>query len=152
MRLISPTIFFLFIFSSTSVMALQIGGREVSFDNVAVVVYDKTPDAKKMKRAAQTRLENILLDNGITILDQDKTAKLKNVWTRLEDPGYFVTAEDFVTNSSGYEIDGLIRLYLNADVTAALAGYHSATAQADIRFVDKDANVEAFTTIPMGVP
>lgn len=132
--------------------ALQIGGQEVSFDQVAVMVYTKTADASKMKRAAQNRIENILLDNGITVLDQGEADKLKDVWKRLEDPGYFVTAEDFVANASGYEIDGLIRLYLNAEATSALAGFHSATAQADIRFVDQDANVEAYTTVPMGVP
>ena len=132
--------------------ALQIGGKEVSFEQVAVMVYARTEDAKRMKRAAQTRMENILLDNGITVLDQAEAEKLKDVWKRLEDPGYFVTAEDFVANAGGYEIDGLIRLYLNADATSALASLHSATAQADIRFVDQDANVEAYTTIPMGVP
>lgn len=152
MRYTRPLIFFMSAMFSLSVQALQIGGRDVNFDTVAVMVFDKTPEAKKMKRAAQTRLENILLDNGITILDQGKADQLKNVWKRLEDPGYFVTAEDFVANASGYEIDGLIRLYLNADVTNALAGFHSATAQADIRFVDQEANVEAYTTIPMGVP
>ena len=149
MRLIPFLILFLF---ASSAQALQFGDREVNFDTVAVMVFDKTPMAKKMKRAAQSRLENILLDNDITILDQSKADELKNVWKRLEDPGYFVTAEDFVTNASGYEIDGLIRLYLNAEVTSALAGFHSATAQADIRFVDQEANVEAYTTIPMGVP
>lgn len=138
--------------SATQLHALQIGGHEVSFDQVAVMVYARTPAAKKMKRAAQNRMENILLDNGITVLDQAEANKLKDVWKRLEDPGYFVTAEDFVANASGYEIDGLIRLYLNADATSALANFHSATAQADIRFVDQDANVEAYTTVPMGVP
>lgn len=152
MRYTQVSILCLFALFETSAQALQMGGREVNFDQVAVMVYAKTPAAKKMKRVAQNRLENILLDNGITILDQGKAEKLKNVWKRLEDPGYFVTAEDFVANASGYEIDGLIRLYLNADVTAALAGFHSATAQADIRFVDQEANVEAYTTIPMGVP
>jgi hypothetical protein len=152
MRYTKILVLFLFSVFTTSAQALQIGGREVSFDQVAVMVFAKTPMAKKMKRVAQTRLENVLLDNGITILDQGKANKLKNVWKRLEDPGYFVTAEDFVANASGYEIDGLIRLYLNADATSAMAGFHSATAQADIRFVDEEANVEAYTTIPMGVP
>jgi len=152
MKYINTLMLTLFSLFAASTHALQIGGREVSFDQVAVMVYAKTTDAKKMKRAAQNRLENVLLDNGITILDQGKADKLKDVWKRLEDPGYFVTAEDFVANASGYEIDGLIRLYLNVDATSALAGFHSATAQADIRFVDEEANVEAYTTIPMGVP
>lgn len=131
---------------------LQIGGQPVEFEQVAVMVYAKTADAKKMQRSAQTRIENILLDNGITVLDQDKADDLKNVWKRLEDPGYFITAEDFVENADRFDIDGLIRLYLNADATSGLANFHTATAQADIRFVDKDANVEAYTTVPMGVP
>lgn len=131
---------------------LQIGGEQVSFEQVAVMVYATTPDAKQMQRSAQTRIESILLDNGITVLDQDKADDLKNVWKRLEDPGYFITAEDFVENAGQFDVDGLIRLYLNAEATTGMAGFYSATAQADIRFVDKDANVEAYTTIPMGVP
>lgn len=138
--------------SHVSHASLKIGGEDVEFEQVAVMVYAKTADAKKMQRSAQTRLENILLDNGITILDQDKADDLKNVWKRLEDPGYFITAEDFVDNADRFDIDGLIRLYLNADATTGLANFHTATAQADIRFVDKDANVEAYTTVPMGVP
>lgn len=135
-----------------SAHALEIGGNQVSFDQVAVMVYARTPEAKRVQRAAQSRMENVLLDNGITVLDQAEADKLKDVWKRLEDPGYFVTAEDFVANAGGYEIDGLIRLYLNADATTTLGNLHSATAQADIRFVDADANVEAYTTVPMGVP
>lgn len=138
--------------SSPLYASLTIAGQEVNFEQVAVMVYAKTPDAKKMKRTAKSRIENILLDNGITVLDQDKAEDLKNVWKRLEDPGYFITAEDFVENAEKYEIDGLIRLYLNADATSGLASFHTATAQADIRFIDKDANVEAYTTISMGVP
>ncbi|MDH5610965.1 MAG: hypothetical protein OEY66_00725 [Gammaproteobacteria bacterium] len=138
--------------SAPSYASLKIGGQEVNFEQVAVMVYAKTPDAKAMKRTAQTRIESILLDNGITVLDQDKADDLKNIWKRLEDPSYFVTAEDFVENAEKYEIDGLIRLYLNADATSALANFYTATAQADIRFVDKDANVEAYTTVSMGVP
>lgn len=132
--------------------ALKIGGQEVSFEQVAVMVYAKTPDAKAMKRTAQTRIESILLDNGITVLDQEKADDLKNVWKRLEDPGYFITAEDFVENAQKYQIDGLIRLYLNADANSGLANFYTATAQADLRFVDKEANVEAYTTVSMGVP
>lgn len=126
--------------------------QELAFEQVAVMVFPNTSDATKMKRAAQSRIESILLDNGITVLDQDKSEDLKSVWKKLEDPGYFVTAEDFVDNASGYDIDGIIRLYLNAEATSGLSGFHTATAQADIRFVDNEAQVQAYTTVPMGVP
>ena len=144
--------FIALLYSSLSSASLTIGGHEVNFEQVAVMVYAKTPDAKKMKRTAKSRIENIMADNGITVLDQDKAEDLKNVWKRLEDPGYFITAEDFVENAEKYDIDGIVRLYLNAEATSGLANFHTATAQADIRFIDKDANVEAYTTISMGVP
>jgi hypothetical protein len=142
-----------YLLCSPASAALQIGGKPVSFQRVGVVVYaKKSPEANSLKRVAQTRLENILVDNSITVLDQDKAEDLKKVWKKLEDPGYFITAEDFVANAEKYEIDGLIRLYLNADATQGLANFYTATAQADIRFVDHEANVEAYSTVPMGVP
>lgn len=66
--------------------ALQIGGQPVEFEQVAVMVYAKTADAKKMQRSAQTRIENILLDNGITVLDQDKADDLKMSGSALKIP------------------------------------------------------------------
>jgi len=143
----------LFLQDSAASAALQIAGKPVSFERVAVVVYaKKAPEGNAIKRVAQTRLENILADNGITVLDQKKAEDLKKVWKKLEDPGYFITAEDFVANAEKYQVDGLIRLYLNADVIQGLANFYTATAQADIRFVDHEANVEAYSTVPMGVP
>jgi hypothetical protein len=105
-----------------------------------------------MTRAAQSRIENILLDNGITVLDQDKAKELKDVWKNLEDPGYFVTADDFVENTDKFKLDGLVRVYLTAESNKGFANFYTATAQADIRFVSEDAQVEAHTTTPMGVP
>jgi len=146
------TVVVLWFISPVSIAGFSADYQELSFEQVAVMVFPNTGDATRMKRAAQTRIESILLDNGITVLDREKSEDLKSVWKKLEDPGYFITAEDFVDNASGYDIDGVIRLYLNAEATSGLSGFHTATAQADIRFVDSDAQVQAYTTVPMGVP
>ncbi|MGJ8669168.1 MAG: hypothetical protein ACSHXK_06740 [Oceanococcus sp.] len=125
-----------------------------SFKRVAVVVHAQNPTAKKLQRAAQSRLELILQDNGITVVDREESEKLKSIWTKLEDPGYFVTAEDFLENTSqaNVELDGLVVAYLSADTSPALGGYFSATAHADIRFVDSQAEVSSIRSQPQGVP
>ncbi|HEY5603686.1 MAG TPA: hypothetical protein VIM41_11310 [Gammaproteobacteria bacterium] len=148
-----PVLLFLLI-TVAHAQASTIGERikQASFSKVAVVVYPQNEPARKMVRTAQSRIENVLLDNGITVLDQDKANELKNVWKNLEDPGYFVTADDFVDNAEKYKLDGLIRVYLNAESSKGFANFFTATAQADVRFVAQDAAVEAHTTTPMGVP
>src|SRR5688572_24208512 len=63
---------------------------------VAVMVYAASPDAKNLAGSAQSRLEQILNDNGVEVTDRDESKKIKSIWKKLEDPGYFVTADDFV--------------------------------------------------------
>lgn len=121
------------------------------FSRVAVVVFAQGAEVPLAARAAQIRLEGILIDNGIEVLDQEKTQELTDVWAQLEDPGYFVTAEDFIEKAETYAIDGVVRVYLATDVVAGIANFFSATAQADIRFVAEDAKVTAFTTPSMGI-
>lgn len=121
-------------------------------DKVAVLIYPQSGIASGLQRSAQTRLENILLDNGLTVLDQDKANELKDVWKQLEDPGFLITAESFVENAGQYNVDGLLVLYLTADSANGLANTFTATAQADLRFVGADAKVKATTTSPMGAP
>lgn len=148
MRLL-PFIFFVF-------LGLHVNGcisaNELKFSKVAVVVYGQNELANKYARSAFTRVENLLLDNGIEVLDQQKVKELKNVWKQLEDPGFFVTAETFVENTEKYTLDGIVRVYLTAESYESWGKSHSATAIADVRFVDKEAKVDAFTSIPMGVP
>ena len=119
---------------------------------MAVLVYAQSPETKKLIGSAQTRLEQILLDNGVEVTDRDDSSKIKGIWKKLEDPGYFITADDFVKNTQKYGLDGVARIYLNADVTEVMSGFFSATAQADVRLVDEDAKVNAKTSYPMGAP
>jgi hypothetical protein len=119
---------------------------------VAVMVYATSPDAKNLAGSAQSRLEQILNDNGVEVTDRDESKKIKSIWKKLEDPGYFVTADDFVRNAGSYQLDGIVRVYLSADSTPAPGGFFSATAQADVRLVDEDAKVAAQVSFPMGAP
>jgi len=45
--------------------------------NVAVVVYSQSSMATQYARIAQARMEQVLTDNGITVLDQKKADELK---------------------------------------------------------------------------
>lgn len=119
---------------------------------VAVVVYAQGAgqDENAIIRTAQTRLEQILGDNGVTVLDQEKSQELKKSWKKLEDPGFLLTAEDFVKAAQKYKIDGIYRVYLKAQTVAAPEQFFTATAHADLRFVNEDAKVTAVSPIPMG--
>lgn len=118
---------------------------------VAVAVFPQNRDAENVARIAQSRIEQILADNEIAVLDEEKTRELKNVFNTLEDPAAFVTAETFIENSSKFNIDGLLGIYLSAEAVPGLADYYSATAHADIRFIDKNsARVKALSTPAMG--
>ncbi|MDI9245954.1 hypothetical protein [Marinobacter sp. CHS3-4] len=136
------------LFTITSLLSAN--ALAANFEKVAVMVFPQNEAAERFANNAQSHLEMILLDNGITVLDKDEAEALKNGWTQLEDPGALITAEDFVENADKYAIDGILRIYLNLDVLPSIANSYSATAQADIRFVDEQANVEAAVTNPMG--
>lgn len=126
-------------------------GKLTGFKRVAVVAFERSGNAANAQTAT-ARLETVLTDNGVTVLDQKKASELKDVWKRLEDPGYFVTADEFVANANKFKIDGLIRVYVNADVVPGLGNTYSATAQVDLRVMGEDAQVQSFNTVPMGVP
>lgn len=130
----------------------ELDAPKLEFSRVAVLVYAQSPEARKLLGSAQARLEQILLDNGVEVTDRDETSKVKNIWKKLEDPGYFITADDFVKNTQGFGLDGVARIYLTAGVTEVMGGFYSATAQADVRLVDEDARVSAHTSYPMGAP
>lgn len=119
--------------------------------NVAVLVYAPPTLPAAHVRIAQTRMEQLLYDNGLTVLDRDQADKLKKGWARLQDPGALITAEEFVANASKYAIRGVYRIYLDTGMARGVAGLYSATALSDIRFVGEDAQVQAAASPPMGV-
>lgn len=119
---------------------------------VAVVVYTQgaNQDEKIVTRVAQTRVEQVLGDNQVTVLDQEKSQELKNSLKQLEDPGFLLTAEDIVRAAEKYKIDGIYRVYIKTGLVAVTEGFFTATANADLRFVDEDAKVNAVAALPMG--
>lgn len=137
---------------ASAVLADELAPPKLEFNRVAVLVYAQTPAATPLLGSAQARLEQILLDNGIEVSDRDESSKIKSIWKKLEDPGYFVTADDFVSNTQAFGLDGVARIYLNADVVEVAGSFFSATAQADVRLVDEDAKVDARASFPMGAP
>lgn len=119
-------------------------------NHVAVVVYGQTPEAEQYVRVAHTRLEQLLGDNGASVIDQKKAEELKKSWRKLADPGALITAEEFVENARKFEIAGIYRVYLGMGKTMGLAGVHVATAAADVRFIGENAAVKAAASKPMG--
>ncbi len=118
---------------------------------IAVAIFAQNAQAESLVKAAQSRMEEILADHDIAVLDEKKTNELKDVFKTLEDPGAFVTAETFIENSGKFDIDGLLGVYLSVEIVPGIADYFSATAHADIRFIDNQtAQVRAISTPPMG--
>ncbi|MBW2297812.1 MAG: hypothetical protein JRF32_09430 [Deltaproteobacteria bacterium] len=127
--------------------------EQVQGQQTAVVVYPLNPAAERFTRNALSRVEGILLDNGVDVLDREKAEALKDVFQTLDDPGAFVTAETFVENSEKFAIKGLVALYLSVDTRKGLAEYYTATAHVDVRYIgEEDAQVHALATLPMGTP
>lgn len=121
--------------------------------NVAVVVYAQGAgqDGRIVTRVAQTRLEQILGDNGVTVLDQEMSRELKKSWKELEDSRFLLTAEGFAKIAQKYKIDGIYRVYLNAEYIAAPEQFFTAIAHVDLQLVDEGAKVTAVSSLPMGV-
>ncbi len=118
---------------------------------IAVSIFAQNAEAKSLTKVAQSRLEEILMDNGIMVLDEEQTSKLKDIIKTLDDPGVFVTAETFVENSRKFSIDGLLAVYLSANIIPGIADFYSSTAHADIRLIDsKTARPRSFAPPPMG--
>jgi len=126
---------------------------QLTGQKVAVVVYPQSPDADRYVKTAQSRIESILADNDITALDRQKVEELKDVFSTLDDPGAFVTAEDFVENAEKFDMAALAAIYLHVAVVPGLADYFTASAHADLRFIgESDARVTALSVPPMGAP
>jgi len=119
---------------------------------IAVVAYPLNKTAEKFTRNAISQFESILLDNGLIVLDKKKAEELKDVFTGLENPGVFITAETFVENAEKYDIQGLAAIYLSVGIEPGIAEFFTATAQADFRFIDKDAKVGSVANQAMGSP
>lgn len=142
MKFLSHTLALLLVIFSLPVCAEQA--------KVAIVVYGQDAAAKKYLRVAQTRMEQLLSDNGMVVLDQKKAAELKKNWGRLSDPGALITAEDFVENAGKFNISGIYRVYLGVGKARSLSAIYTATAVADIRFIGEDAQIKSASSLPMG--
>jgi hypothetical protein len=119
-------------------------------EKVAIVVYGQNASARQYVRVAQTRMEQLLNDNGLIVLDQKKAEELKKSWSRLSDPGALITAEDFVENAGRFNVSGIYRVYLGVGKAVGLASTFTATAVADIRFIGEDAKIKSSASAPMG--
>lgn len=120
---------------------------------VAVAVFPRNPAATAHAKTAQSRIEQILADGDIAVLDEAKTRELKDACKSMEDMAAFITPEQIVENARKFEIDGVLAAYVSVDVVHGIADFFSATAHVDLRFIDnKTARVRAMASPAMGVP
>jgi hypothetical protein len=117
---------------------------------VSVATYLSDPRLAAYEKVAQARVEELLADSKYVVLDEAKARQLKKGWVDLADPGHVITAEEFVKRAGKYDIEKMVRVGVSVSVKPVLGLFHTATATAEIRIVDKSAKVEAFTLDGMG--
>ncbi len=120
-------------------------------DQVAITVYANDAASKKYERAVQARVESILSDAGITVLDEEKAKKLKNGWVDLADPGHLITAEEFIRNAGKYDVKRVYRVSFTTGLSNPLGLFFTATAAMQVRVIDEEAKVRSSSSVPMGV-
>jgi hypothetical protein len=138
-----------------AISALTIGGASYAAESpakgtAAVVVYVAGNAPPFVARIAQTRVEQLLSDNGVTVLDKETVDKLKADWEKLKDPGALVTAEEFVEKANRYKFDNIIRTYVTAGSTKGLGEYFTATASVDLRIVGAEGKTASASGGAMG--
>lgn len=138
-------------FSLLAGLALLHGGVAWAGDQVAVAVYANDAGASKYERVLQARLESLLGDAGMTVLDEAKAKKMKTGWVDLADPGHLVTAEEFLKNAGKYDVSKVYKVSFNTGVANTLGLFFTASAAVQVRVIDKDARVNASASTPMGV-
>ncbi len=142
-RLSNKCLRFIFTFLVLSSAPLALAER------VAVVVFSSQAD-RIIERTAQTRVEEILLDNEHDVIDREKLKELKNNWEELSDPTLLITAEDILERQETFKFDELLIINVNSEVINGIGGIYLASAHADIRFIDSEAKVKSYTSLAMG--
>jgi hypothetical protein len=121
-------------------------------ERVSVATYISNAKFAAYEKVAKARAEELLADSNYVVLDEAKAKQLKRGWVNLADAGHVITAEEFVQRAGKYDISKVLRLSINVNVKPVLGLFHTATASADFRWVDKAARVKSFTLTGMGAP
>jgi hypothetical protein len=129
----------------------QLAAPAIAADQVSVAVFANDASQRKFERAVQSRMEAVLSDAGVTVLDEEKAKKLRTGWVDLADPSHLVTAEEFVKNAGKYDVKRIYRVSFNAGVSSPLGLFFTATSAVQIRVIDADAKVQSFSSSPMGL-
>ncbi len=117
---------------------------------VSVAAYMAEPKFAAYEKVALARAEELLGDSNYVVLDEAKAKQMKKGWVDLADPGHVITAEEFIKRAGKYDIEKLVRVGVSVSVKPVLGLFYTATATAEIRIVDKAAQVQAFTLDGMG--
>ncbi|MDZ7783821.1 MAG: hypothetical protein U5K56_13095 [Halioglobus sp.] len=132
------------------VNAAQANNALSEIERVSVVAISQNPSYSRYEKTLRTAMESVLVENGIHVLDVEKSKKLRNNWDQLNNPASLVTAEDFIERAERYAIDGILTLYYDVEVREVMAGFFSATAVVTSRVVTSEADVKGSTPRPMG--
>lgn len=129
----------------------MVGISAFAADQVSVAVFANDASQKKYERAVQARMEAVLTDAGVTVLDEEKAKKLRTGWVDLADPSHLITAEEFLQNAGKFDVKRVYRVSFNAGVSSPLDLFFTATSAVQIRVIDADAKVQPFASLPMGL-
>jgi len=117
---------------------------------VSVAAYMAEPQFAAYEKVVLARAEELLGDSQYVVLDEAKARQLKKGWVDLADPGHVITAEEFIKRAGKYDIQKVVRVGVSVSVKPVLGLFYTATATAELRIVDKAAQVQAFTLDGMG--
>lgn len=138
-------------FALVIALVLGLAGQGYAAEQVAVAVFASEAGSSKYERVLQARLESLLDEAGLTVLDEAKAKKMKTGWVDLADPGHLVTAEEFLKNAGKYDVSKVYKVSFNSGVNSTLGLFYTASAAVQVRVIDKDARVKAGASLPMGV-
>lgn len=141
-----PSVFMLLFTAATANSATSLLER----DKLSIIAISQNPEYSRYEKTVRSAFESVLDDNGLTVLDVEKSKELRNNWDQLIDPSSLVTAEDFIERAGKFAIDGVVTLYFDVEVREVLAGYYSATAVITSRLVSDEADAKGAVPKPMG--
>lgn len=125
---------------------------EISVPRTAVVV-DLAPShiEPHFTRVVQARVEEILRDNRVHLVDREKADQLRSGLDELERPGALLTIERLRDLARQHAIDEIVHVGFHVALRDGLGDYFSATGEVVVRAVDQQAGVRSSVSQTMGV-
>lgn len=144
----------LFILLLAAAMPLGAATAKIKLDGkvLAVSAFAANKEDSPYLRVVQARVEEALVDNKITTLDEEKAKEMRVGYHLLEDPTAVITPEMALELQEKYKIDYVLNLYAQFDAEPGLGDYYSGSSSVELRLIDvTSASVLSVASTPMGV-